>query len=292
MFQSVSETGKISKAGYGAHFTPAQRRWVNLILTLFGGWVTVEHPENLSDIPGPAVFAFNHNNTFETLLVPVYLFSLIGGQKFSFVVDWMFGRVPGINWFLKQIDPIYVYSKPSTLKWLNSIRKQAPRLSTLAQCLTRLHQGQSLGIFPEGTRNRHPATLLKAKKGLGHLILLSQVPVIPIGIDFPRRMKRQKIPAYGPMILRIGQPLRFDITRLVLQTINAASELTVIDRKKMQNILAAWITYQIMRQIAQLSGKRYPYPQPLVPREYQPWLNAIFPIKTDEGGDYDGLCRN
>jgi 1-acyl-sn-glycerol-3-phosphate acyltransferase len=292
MTKLVSETGKINKAGDYARFTPAQRRWVAALLALFGGLITTEDLKNLTGIPSPAIFVFNHNNAFETLVIPVYLFSLFGEKKFSFVVDWMFGRIPVINWFLKQIDPIYVYNKPSTLKWLNSVRKQAPRLSVLGQCLARLQQGQSLGIFPEGIRNRHPATLLKAKKGLGHLVLLSQAPIIPIGIDFPQRIRRQKIPAFGPIILRIGQPLRFNITRPVLQKINVASHLTATDRKKMHNILAAWVTYQIMQQIAQLSGKRYPYPKPSVPSEYQPWLNAIFTTKTDEGGNYYGLCRD
>jgi 1-acyl-sn-glycerol-3-phosphate acyltransferase len=292
MMQPKSETDKLNPAEIGSHFTPAQRWLVKSLLTLFGGWVTVENPEKLTAIPGPAIFAFNHNNTFETLLVPVYLFSLLGEQKFSFVVDWMFGQIPGINWFLKQIDPIYVYNKPSTLTWLNSIRHRPGHLPALGQCLARLQQGQSLGLFPEGTRNRNPLTLLKAKKGLGHLVLQSQVPVIPIGIDFPNRTKLRKIPAFGPLIIRIGAPLRFNTTRAVPQEITAAPHFPPAALKKIQNILAARITHQIMRQIAQLSGKRYPYPSPVLPPDLQPWSDAIFANQTDEGGDNYGLCRD
>jgi 1-acyl-sn-glycerol-3-phosphate acyltransferase len=292
MTQSTNESGALMKTNDFSRLTPAQRCWVSSLLALFGKMVTVKNPENLTGASAPAIFAFNHNNVLETILVPIYLFSLLGEQKFSFVVDWMFGRIPGINWFLKQIDPIYVYSKPSTLTWLNTVRNRVGRPPALGQCLARLKQGQSLGLFPEGTRNHNPLTLLKAKKGLGHLVLLSQAPVIPIGIDFPNRAKLQKIPAFGPLILRIGTPLRFNITQSILRKVTALSQFSAAELKKIQNILAARVTHQIMEQIAELSGKNYPYPLPSVPPDFRPWLSPLFKNYTKEGGEHDGLYGN
>lgn len=59
-----------------AKLTLPQRCRCRLILALFGRLITVENPENLSNLPEPALFVFNHNIAFETLLVLTYLYSL------------------------------------------------------------------------------------------------------------------------------------------------------------------------------------------------------------------------
>lgn len=260
-----------------------QQRWcIRFLLGCFGRWIRIESGVNLINAPTPCIFAFNHNTAFEALMVPAYLFHLCGSKKCTFVVDWMFGHLPIVGWFLKQVDPIYVYNKPSTLTWLNSHRSRAPRQSVLDQCLARLNQGQSVGIFPEGTRNHNPFTLLKAKKGLGRLVLASQKPVIPIGIDFPKRLRSHKIPAWGRIVLRVGTPMDFSATHRLMAESAKNPALTPSTRQKIHQLHAGLVTAAIMREIARLSGKSYPYPPPVIPPELKAYFKTPPPGQPND----------
>jgi 1-acyl-sn-glycerol-3-phosphate acyltransferase len=255
----------------------AEKRLIRSLLFFWGNRITVENPENLQNMDDPAIFALNHPDAFQTLLIPVYLIYLRQGRKLSFVIDWMYGEIPLLKWIFKQIDPIYVYNKPSTLPWLNSIRQHARRFAILEQCLERLNQSRSIGIFPEGTRNSDPEHLLKAKKGLGHLVLLSGAPVIPVGIA-PLQQGGTKKSSCGSLILRIGAPLNFTPEIQTFKRIERNRQPISAQRKKVQNILADRITFLIMAEIARLSDKDYPYPQANAPHD----LLRLFPDLTSE----------
>lgn len=223
--------------------------------------VTIENSENLYKTPDPLIFAFNHNGSFETLLVPIYLIYCRNGRKISFVIDWMYGIIPILGWIMKQIDPIYVYHKKSTILLLNLIRNKPPQ-TVDRQCIERLAKKISIGIFPEGTRNQNPYQLLKGHKGIGHIALKSRVPVLPVGIDFPLRQTRGKIPKSGPIILRIGEPLRFETEIETYRNALICPNLQPGEIKKLTRNLASSITHQIMIELAKLSGKKYPFPLP------------------------------
>lgn len=276
----ATQATQADTAVHSGNFSEINRkqRWcIDLLLFWFGERISVEYADNLTQAPEPSILAFNHNTTFETLLVPAYLFHLCGSMKCTFVVDWMFSHLPIAGWFLKQVDPIHVYNKPSTLPWLNFHRNRAPRIPVLEQCLSRLDQGQSIGIFPEGTRNRNPFTLLKAKKGLGRLVLAAQKPVIPIGIDFPQRIQNHKIPTWGPIVLRIGAPMDFSAAHRIMGEASNNPDLPTHTFKKIHQLLAGLVTTEIMREIACLSGKSYPYPPPEIPLELKPYFEALPP---------------
>lgn len=49
------------------------------VMALFGPFVEVVRPERLARAPEPAVYALNHNNTLESVVVPSVLFFLRGG---------------------------------------------------------------------------------------------------------------------------------------------------------------------------------------------------------------------
>ncbi|HEX3044169.1 MAG TPA: lysophospholipid acyltransferase family protein, partial [Bacillota bacterium] len=162
-----------------------QRFFIRLILFCFGDLIKVENFK-MDDInpEEPLIFAFNHNNSFETVLIPAFLIFHRQGRKIHFISDWIYGYLPFSGWNFKQIEPIYVYHKPSTLPFFNRLRPKAKRKPAYQQCVERIQQGASIGIFPEGTRNRKPHNLLKGQKGIGYIALNSQTPVLPIGIDF------------------------------------------------------------------------------------------------------------
>jgi 1-acyl-sn-glycerol-3-phosphate acyltransferase len=242
-----------------------QRFFLKSFLFFCGHLIRTEKFDSGVITGDPLIFAFNHNSSYETLLVPSYLISLRHGRKISFVVDWMFGCIPILAWIFRQIDPVYVYNKKSTLNFLNRFRAKAKPATVYEQCLNKLSRGVSIGIFPEGSRNRNPELLIKGKKGIGYLALHSQTPVLAIGIDFPSRIEKGKIPKFGPLILRTGSLMYFHEENAIYQKINNSPHIHRALKKKISDYLSAKVTYSIMRELAILSGKEYPFQEPIPP---------------------------
>ncbi|WP_041467197.1 lysophospholipid acyltransferase family protein [Chlorobium phaeobacteroides] len=211
--------------------------------------------EHLTTDGRPVLFVFNHNNAFEALLVPVFLIYRRGGQLISFVIDWMYGYLPFIGWLMQMIDPVYVYHKRSTLSFIQARRPEGTHENTVDRCCEKLHAGISIGIFPEGTRNAHAHRLMKPKPGIGHIALKSGVPVIPVGIDFPQRATKGKIPRFGRIIVRIGRPMTFHEASAHYQATLLESNGGNAVRKR-QHELAGAVSHEIMLRLAELSGKR------------------------------------
>lgn len=187
---------------------------LKVLMLTFGRLVRVEAPGRLSHLPEPAVFALNHNNSFESLLVPVTLIYWRGGGLLHFLIDWMFLHIPVIGWVMRQCEPVPVYTKPARFRL--GERHRRARLqegSVVDACLARLAAGGSLGLFPEGTRNQDPGRLLRGRSGLGEIVLRSGVPVVPVGIHYPAAARLGRIPRLGRIVLRIGDPLDFPTER-------------------------------------------------------------------------------
>lgn len=127
-----------------------------------------------------------------------------------------------------------------------------PDEDTLTSCLRAIAAGRSIGIFPEGKANADPRFLLRGRNGVGHLVLQTGVEVVPIGIDFERRPERERVPALGKIILRVGARLRFVGSRRVFR---GRKQRTLRRR-------AAAAVDLIMRNLAVLSGKAYPFREP------------------------------
>ncbi len=227
----------------------------------FKNIICIERKENLVKAPHPIIFAYNHNNYYEILLLGSYLVNRWQKKKISFLVDWMYGNLPFIGWFLQGMQPVYVYSKKARWEFLN--RKKNPlQQNIIYECLNTLRQGRSLGIFPEGTRNQNPFLLKRGRRGVGEIALRSQTPVLPVGIDFPRREKLGKIPRFGQIIFRFGEPLYFPKEIAIWQEVKLDINLAPQWREKVRLNLCSQITHRIMSELAKLSGKRYPFRQP------------------------------
>jgi 1-acyl-sn-glycerol-3-phosphate acyltransferase len=232
--------------------------------------------------PEPRIFAFNHNCSFESVLVPAYLTQRRGGRKISFICDWMYQHIPLLGWVFNQMDPVYVYHKPARWKFLNKFRPGKDQKPAYFKCAERLRQGVSIGIFPEGTRNSDPVNLLKGQKGIGYIVLNSLAAVVPVGIDFPLRRRQGRIPKLGSIILRVGTPLKFWEERSLLRIIQAAPNWDPKERQKIINYLAAKITYKVMTEIANLSGKIYPFPEPVPPPLLERFLIKLLVAKMED----------
>jgi len=217
--------------------------------------------ENLSGAEKTRIYAFNHNNSLETLMVPALLMYHLGGSSISFVIDWMYGKVPVLGSLMNMIDPIYVYHKRSTLSWIEAIRPHTPSADTIERCTEKLRAGHSIGIFPEGKRNRDPKNLARGKSGVGHIALQSGASVIPVGIDFNCRRTKGKIPVLGRTIVRIGRPIEFrqksEVYRALMTSLSSCGR-----QRPELNQMAAEVTHEIMLCLTELSGKRYGEPFP------------------------------
>ncbi|NTV98399.1 MAG: 1-acyl-sn-glycerol-3-phosphate acyltransferase [Chlorobiaceae bacterium] len=229
--------------------------------------------ENLSKGACARIYAFNHNNSAEALLVPVFIMYHLGGTVISFVIDWMYGKVPLLGHLMEMIDPVYVFHKRSKIPWIEHERPQTSD-DVIGQCADKVLSGRSIGIFPEGRRNRNPGQLLKGKPGIAHIALMTGAPVIPVGIDFNCRTSKNKIPVIGRTIIRVGRPLHFRRECEAYREIRSRPELDRKGRIELHRI-AEDVTHEIMLSLSGLSGKHYTEPCPALKYNRQPKFNNI-----------------
>lgn len=168
-----------------AHLNSQERFVYQMFKGMFYRFIKVEYNCSVLSSPDPIIFAANHNNYFETVLLALLLLSERQGRKVSFISDWMFQYLPITGFLLNISDPIYVYNKRARILLLNRLQKDPVKYSVLKTCARKLETGVSIGIYPKGTRSQDPLYLKPGKRGIGKLVLETQVPVIPIGIDFP-----------------------------------------------------------------------------------------------------------
>lgn len=227
-----------------------RRAALKALMLAFGPLIEIERPERIT-IPGPVLFALNHNNASEAVLVPAALMWLRGGAPVSFLADWMYLHVPGVGWLLREGAVIPVFRKPSRWNLREAYRRQRLREPVLDVCLERLAAGSSVGIFPEGTRNADPHRLLRGRGGLGELALRSTVPVVPIGIRYPAAARLGRAPRIGRTVLVPGEPLLFRSER---ETGRAGAP-------KDRRALSRRIVAKVMEELAGLSGKTLSHSQ-------------------------------
>ncbi|HCD36911.1 MAG TPA: 1-acyl-sn-glycerol-3-phosphate acyltransferase [Chlorobium sp.] len=235
------------------HLSPVRALLVRFLMLPNFLLTRAEGLERLPSTKGPFIFAFNHNNSAEALMVPIFFIYHLGGHTISFVIDWMYGRVPVLGNMMEMIEPVYVYTKRSPLRWIESSRPVRTAENTAQRCCRKIAAGRSLGIFPEGKRNPNPGTLGRARSGIGHIALESGVPVIPVGIDFPLRREKGRIPVLGRTIIRIGSPMDFTGSSEEYRSLSAKGGEETLQR----NRLAMDVTHAVMRRLSDLSGKEY-----------------------------------
>jgi 1-acyl-sn-glycerol-3-phosphate acyltransferase len=105
-----------------------------------------------------------------------------------------------------------------------------------------LKEGRIIAIHPEGTRSLN-GKLQKGRTGIARLILLSKVPVIPIGLigTFEILPKGKYIPKMKRAVMNIGKPMKFEKYL----------------GKKISKRLLRIITDDIMKEIGKLSNQKY-----------------------------------
>jgi 1-acyl-sn-glycerol-3-phosphate acyltransferase len=227
------------------------RALLRLSYLAVGKWVELEGRAHLEAVREPALFVLNHNNSYECVALPAILLAARQGRMVSFFIDWMYLETPFVGSVLRHVDPIPVYTKRA--RWgLWEHRRAAGRMvSTVDLALARLAAGDSLAIFPEGTRNRDPQRLGPPRSGLAPLILRSNAPVVPIGLEFPAARRLGRSPKLGRLIVRVGAPLDFAAERAAFARAEGPAGAPHGEQ-------AAGVLATVMNQLAALSGKRLP----------------------------------
>ncbi|MEN9678585.1 MAG: hypothetical protein RIS76_4481 [Verrucomicrobiota bacterium] len=180
------------------------------VLTLFHRQVLeFEGLEHISSDQDPFILALNHSQRPEAVLVPAWLCFHRGGRMVHFLADWNFQLVPGLAWLIRLHDPIHVVRKDARPRFLNRFKDRYRHLPPpFTEARRRLAEGRSIGLFPEGTVNRHPELLLRGQTGAARLAQEAGVPVIPGGIRFPRHRDGHPVGDREPFSVRFGAPIQ------------------------------------------------------------------------------------
>ena len=70
----------------------------------------------------------------------------------------------------------------------------------MTHCLELLHEGEAIGIFPQGTRSKGRGLSLTPKTGFLRMAVLSGAPVVPVAIW-------GKIRLFGKVYVKFGEPI-------------------------------------------------------------------------------------
>ncbi|MCK6524510.1 1-acyl-sn-glycerol-3-phosphate acyltransferase [Myxococcota bacterium] len=155
-------------------------RWGRLGLKLVGVDVTVLNPERLK---GPALFLVQHISFVDVLYVPAIL-----PPETTFVVKDELGKIPLWGWAIRAGGAVLLPRDRGELA-----------IAQLNAAVANLPPGQSLVIFPEGTRG-YTGALLPFKRGAFHVALAARLPVVVVGAAGPERLMPK-----GGWILRPGR---------------------------------------------------------------------------------------
>ena len=174
--------------------------------------------KGLENIPlsGPVILACNHLSNFD----PVVMGGFAGKRRHSiYFIKKELGSWPILGWLFKKYDFIFVDRK-----------RQGGDLHALKEALKVLKRGESLAIFPEGTRSK-TGKMGQAKAGIGFLVYHSQAPVVPIKV-----VKTEKMPfTWAPEVI-FGKPLtvKADETRPLKEQYQEFADKVMNEIKKLK----------------------------------------------------------
>jgi 1-acyl-sn-glycerol-3-phosphate acyltransferase len=173
-------------------FQRSAHLWARFLVMISGIKVNVSGLENIPRDKA-LIFASNHQGAADILLALAYL-----PVGFRFAIKKELFKIPFFGWYLKKagyfsIDRELVLSAYRTVETIVEILKQ----------------GESVLIFPEGTRSR-TGRLGKFKRGSLLAALKSGAPIIPIAVSgsFDILPKGSWVINPHPIKMSVGKPIR------------------------------------------------------------------------------------
>ena len=112
------------------------------------------------------VFISNHQAIFDGFVLLAYI-----DKPFGFIAKKEIKKIPLVSNWIQSIGSIY-------------IDRESPResIKTIQKSIEKINQGDSMLIFPEGTRSLS-SSMNSFKKGSMKLAIKSKVAIVPITID-------------------------------------------------------------------------------------------------------------
>jgi 1-acyl-sn-glycerol-3-phosphate acyltransferase len=146
----------------GSVFDWAPRVWSRILLTASGVRVDIHGGEHRRG--EQHVFVANHVSWFDVFVLAAHL------RWFKFVAKAELFRIPLFGPAMRYAGMIAIDRK-----------NQKSAHGSIQEAATRIHEGASVILFPEGTRGRSYA-LRPFKKGAFVLAIEAQAPVVPVAI--------------------------------------------------------------------------------------------------------------
>jgi 1-acyl-sn-glycerol-3-phosphate acyltransferase len=167
--------------------------WVRINLRLYGVRVRAHRLAPL-DPSSAYVFMSNHRSQFDILAVVVALSDF----QLRWVAKVELTRVPVFGWALKHTGHIIID---------RSNHQQS--VATLRAARSKMEDGVSVMIFPEGTRSGPDQALLPFKKGGFMLALETGFPIVPIAVRGSREIlpRGSWQPTAGEIEVIVGPPM-------------------------------------------------------------------------------------
>lgn len=147
--------------------------------------VKVTGLENLPE-EGAYILSGNHKHIWD----PVILAIQIRDRHLHFMAKDVLFKYKPMAWLLKTL-----YAIP--------VRREDNDIVAIKSAMKVLKNGEVLGLFPEGTRNKTDAVMLPPKGGVVLLAVRKKVPVVPVGIG-------GKYKLFGHVTVNFGKPIYLD----------------------------------------------------------------------------------
>jgi len=197
---------------------------------------TISEIMGIENLPqtGGFIIASNHVNPYDPFVIVAVIAGFLRKNYFKYGKQLYYVGMVGLK------KRIYSFFLNENLGFLVNSINGANRAVEL------LDEGNVLGIFPEGRRNDNNE-LLKAKKGVAFIALLSGLPVIPVACFGPKiRSFNQGLKGLlARKKVYFGKPLKFSSRQL--SELKGNPEITLM------------VTRTIMFEIAKLWGKSYEF---------------------------------
>ena len=176
---------------YGYHVS---RNWARFLLAAAGIRVRVKGMEHIPQ-NDTVVFVSNHQGNFD---IPV-LFSHLP-KPIGFLAKKELAKVPVLNAWMPKLGCVFIDR--------TDMRQS---VKAIHECSEGIKDGQSMVVFPEGTRSKGPQTGV-FKKGSLRLVEKTGVPIVPITINGTYRAMEARTGRIGPadVTVTVSPPIYYN----------------------------------------------------------------------------------